>query len=381
MNIFRVALALAATVITLAVPASAAPAPRPRVLASQLIPIPAGPLAAVTNEKGYNAFPAVARPASGRILAVYGSAATHDGPLSDWTQRRSLDGRVWSAPEIVPPSPSATYSYGPAGGIAAETAEQGGRIYLTVQRAHWPETASTSPDEQRYWLYTSDDDAATWQQRGQFPVTPGKWGFGASNMLLLADGSLLFCGYSSDGVIRFMTSSDRGATLTPNAATLTVAGRIQSSPKCGQLSDGRVFVIFRSDAAPWQSRYYYSMRAPDGTWGAPALLWPDATTLGGMTVLNDDTIAVLYRGWSDRTDDGPQYRPLRVMLAGADGAGLRVWRANVDLNPALRARFLGGQIVALDGSACVAVWGIEGPLTTATAAAIVSMPVEFKPSP
>jgi hypothetical protein len=352
---------------------------KPRLAAQgEVVPVAAGPLVGVTTEYGYNAFPAVVTPASGRILLAYGSAAGHNGPLSDWTLRRSRDGRAWSAPEIVP-MPVGGYAYGPSGGIAAETAGQGGRIYLTLQRAHWPAKGS-KPDEQRYWLYTSDDDATSWQRRQQFPTTPGTWGVGPSSLLVLADGSVVMAGYSSDGVVRFMSSTDRGETMK-SAGSVTVAGRQNGNPQLGQLPDGRVFVIFRSDLTGAQSRYYYAFRSGPSSWSAPALLFPDATTLSGVTVLSDRTIAILYRGWSDRTSDGPQFRPLRVMLAGVSGSGLAVWRSNVDLNPALRARFLGGRIIRNPSGGDLAVWGIEGPLTTATAAQIVSQPVEFLQSP
>lgn len=340
-----------------------------------LVPVAIGTVAAVTGEPGYNAFPAVVVPEGKRALVAYGSAASHNGPLSDLTIRRSVDGAVWSEPSIVP-MPLTGYAYGPAGGIGAETQVQGGRIYMTVQRTHWPASGGNTPDEQRYWVYTSDDDGGSWQQRAQFPTSPGTWGIGAGNMIVLQDGSPLFSGYSSDGVVRFLSSADRGATMSL-AGSVTVAGRFNGSPQLGQLPDGRVFCVFRSDLSGGQSRYYYSWRTGPASWSAPALLSPDATTLGSVTVLSDDTIAIVYRGWADRTDDGPEYRPLRFMEASVTGNSIAVWRNNHDLVPSIRSRFLGGRPVQLTNGNWVMVWGIEGPLTTATAASIVSVPIRW----
>lgn len=353
---------------------------RGRIGTAALVPVAAGPVAQVTSEdRGYNAFPAVVVPEGKRVLVAYGSATTHDGPLSDLTVRRSEDGVVWSEASVVPLLPGG-YAYSPGGAIGAETAAEGGRIYLTVQRVLWPATGGHVPDEQRYWVYTSDDDAATWQQRAQFPTTPGTWGIGAGNMLVLPGGGLLFAGYSSDGVVRFLASTDRGASMSPTGST-TVAGRTSSSPQLGQLPDGRIFCVFRSDLTGGQSRYYYTWRTGPATWSAPALLSPDATTLGSVTVLSDDTIAIVYRGWSDRTDDGPQFRPLRIMLASVTGSAMATWRTNHDPVPPIRSRMLGGRPVQLTSGAWVLVWGIEGPLTTATAASIVSVPIRWEALP
>lgn len=372
----RRALAAVAALAAVLVVSGGASAAKGRIGDQALVPVAAGPVAGVTTEdRGYNGFPAVVVPEGKRALVAYGSATTHDGPLSSLMVRRSDDGVVWSEASVVPLSPDG-YAYTPGGAIGAETAAQGGRIYLAVQRAHWPATGGHTPDEQRYWVYTSDDDAATWQQRAQFPTSPGTWGIGAGNMLVLPDGNLLFAGYSSDGVVRFLTSNDRGATVAL-AGTVSIAGRYNGSPQMGQLSDGRVFCIFRSDLSGGQSRYYYSWRTGASSWSGPQLLSPDATTLGGVTVLSDDTIAIAYRGWADRTDDGPQYRPLRFMEASVTGNSIATWRTNHDLVPSIRARMLGGRLVHLTSGGWICVWGIEGPLTTATAASIVSVPVRW----
>lgn len=373
------ALAAIAALAAVMVLSGGATAAKGRIGADALVPVTTGPVTPVTNEPGYTAFPAVVTPDSGRIVLMYGSATTHDGPLSDVTIRRSTDGAVWSEPSIVP-MPLTGYSYGPGSTLDAETAAQGGRIYVAIQRAHWPATGGHTPDEQRYWIYTSDDDAATWQQRAQFPTTPGTWGLGPSSLLVLADGTLLIAGYSSDGVVRFLTSADRGATMSLTG-TATVAGRVNGTPQLGQLADGRVFVVFRSDLTGGQSRYYYSWRTGPAVWSTPQLLSADATTLSSVTVLSDDTIVVAYRGWSDRTDDGPSFRPLRFMLASVTGNSIAVWRNNLDLVPSVRARMLGAQLVKTAAGQWVCVWGVEGPLTTATAASIVAVPVDFRPLP
>lgn len=359
-----------------AVPGRAAP----RIGAQHLIPLPDGPVGAVSTEGGYNAFPAVTPQDGGPLLLASSTALGHDGGEADLTMRSSADGRVWSDSRVVVAANG--YSWGP-GGMTAETQAQGGRIYLTVQRAHWPDATVIHPDEQRYWLYTSDDRGQTWVIRGaMFATTPGTWGFGPTSLLVdRASGEVLVAGYSSEGTVRFQRSLDRGNSRT-DAGTITVTGRTATSPQLGQLGDGRVFVIFRSEATGTLSRYYYSFRTGTATWSAPVLLYGDATTLSGVTVVNDDTIVICYRGWADRTDDGTVNRPLRLLLAGvAATGGLEVWRPNVDLNPALLRRMLGGHVVPRPDGGWQLIWGVEGPLTTATSASTVTMPITFLPSP
>lgn len=378
MTRYRIAVAAVALAVLALLGGSATA--RGRIGVAALVPVAAGPVAQVTSEdRGYNAFPAVVVPEGRRALVAYGSATTHDGPLSDLTVRRSGDGVVWSEASVVPLLPEG-YAYSPGGAIGAETAAQGGRVYLTVQRVLWPASGGHTPLEQRYWVYTSDDDGTSWQQRAQFPTSPGTWGIGAGNMLVLPGGGLLFAGYSSDGVVRFLASTDRGASMSLAGST-AVAGRASSSPQLGQLPDGRIFCVFRSDLTGGQSRYYYVWRTGPSAWSAPALLSPDATTLGSVTVLSADTIAIVYRGWSDRTDDGPSYRPVRTMLASVTGSSIAAWRTNHDLVPAIRSRMLGGRLVQLTSGGWILVWGIEGPLTTATAASIVSVPVRWEALP
>lgn len=359
-----------------AVPGRAAP----RIGAQHLIPLPDGPVSAVSTEGGYNAFPAVTPQDGGPLLLASSTALGHDGGEADLTMRSSADGRVWSDSRVVVAANG--YSWGP-GGMTAETQAQGGRIYLTVQRAHWPDATVIHPDEQRYWLYTSDDRGQTWAIRGaMFATTPGTWGFGPTSLLVdRASGEVLVAGYSSEGTVRFQRSLDRGNSRT-DAGTITVTGRTATSPQLGQLGDGRVFVIFRSEATGTLSRYYYSFRTGTATWSAPVLLYGDATTLSGVTVVNDDTIVICYRGWADRTDDGTVNRPLRLLLAGVTATGgLEVWRSNVDLNPVLLRRMLGGHVVPRPDGGWQLIWGVEGPLTTATSASTVTMPITFLPSP
>lgn len=370
------ALALLFTIAPSPGPATAAP----RAGAEHLIPLPDGPVSAVSTEGGYNAFPAIASLGDKSMLLALSTALGHDGGEGDLVMRSSADGRVWSDSRIVIPANG--YSWGP-GAMTAETQAQGGRVYMSVQRAHWPDAIVNHPDEQRYWIYSSDDNGQTWGIRGaMFATSPGSWGFGPGSLLVdHGTGELLIGGYTSDGIVRFLRSPDRGGSKL-DAGSLSVPGRTSGSPQLGQLGDGRVFVIFRSEAPGTTSRYYYAFRTGAATWTTPALLYGDATTLGGVTVVNDDTIVICYRTWADRTDDGPANRPIGLLLAGVTASGgLEVWRSNVNLNPVLLRRMLGGRVMQRADGGWQLIWGVEGPLTTATSASTVTMPITFTPAP
>lgn len=347
-----------------------------------LVPVPAGPVATIATEGPYSAFPDSVRLADGSaVVTAYKSGPTHGGPTSSVAIRRTLDGQAWSEADPIPLT--AGYAYGPSG-LAAETAAQGGRLYLAVSRAHYPANAPNSPDEQKAWLYTSDDGGLTWAMGAQFPTVPGTYGVAPSAVLVLADGTVLAAGYASDGTTRFLASTDRGETFTAAGVIVPAAGHQALTPQLGQLTDGRVLTVYRDDQAGHPTRLLASFRAGASSWGPATVLLGDASSLNGLTVATDGAIAVMYRGWADRTDDGPSFRPVRVLLARATAAGIETWRTNLDLDPALLRRSLGGNLVAAPtGSPApwLAVWGVEGPLTTATAATIVSEPVDMRQAP
>lgn len=351
-------------------------------IAGQLAPVPASGAATITTEYGYNAFPCSVRLADGSaVITAYKSGPSHGGPTSSVTIRRTLDGQVWGEGEAIPLP--AGYAYGPSG-LAAETAAQGGRLYLAVSRAHYPANAPNSPDEQRAWLYTSDDGGLTWAQRAQFPTTPGTYGIAPSAVVVLADGTVLAAGYASDNTVRLLSSADRGATFTSAGTITPAAGHQALTAQLGQLSDGRVLAVYRDDLTGANTRFLASFRTGAAAWSGPTVLLADATSLNGMTVASDGVIAVMYRGWADKTDDGPSFRPARILLARATATGIETWRTNLDLDPALLRRSLGGNIVAAptgSPSPWLAVWGVEGPLTTAMGATVVSEPVDLRQAP
>lgn len=346
----------------------------------RLVPAASGPVTQVSTELnasgglGYAAFPVTIALPDGSLLTAYKAGASHWGPTSQLMLRRSPDGVVWDDGAKVPLA--AGYAWA-AGGLATETAAQGARLYMAVLRQHYGAGSAFTPDEMRAWLYRSDDTGRTWSQGWQFP-TIGTFGFYPSSLAVLADGTIMAAGYTSDGYARYYTSPDRGQTWVAAGAFKAPENRTAAEPSLAQVPDGRVVSLVRSDSGASQ-RLYVTTRNADGTW-APlwAATW-DGSGYPSTTVVNDQTIVVLYRGWADRTD--PTRLPMRALLLGVTPDGVRSWRGNIDLWPGQQSRFLYGTVVR-SATGWRVIAAVEGPLGDKGASAqIVSIPVDFRPAP
>lgn len=370
-------LALSAVVGGLLVPAAAI-GDEP---GGRLVPAPSGPVTQVSTELngsgglGYAAFPVTVAMPDGTLLCAYKAGASHWGPTSQLMLRRSPDGVVWDDGVKMPLASG--YAWG-VSGLATETSGQGGRLYMSVLRQHYGTASQYTPDESRAWLYRSDDAGTTWSQGWQFPTSPGTYGFYPSSLAVLADGTVMAAGYTSDGYARYYTSTDRGQTWVAAGAFKAPENRTAAEPSLAQLPDGRVVSLVRSDAGTSQ-RLYVTTRNADGTW-APlwAATW-DGSGSPATTVVNADTIVALYRGWADRTD--PTRLPMRTLLMGVTPDGVRSWRGNGDMWPGQFGRYLYGNLVR-SSTGWRVIASVEGPLGDKGASAqIVSIPVDFRPAP
>lgn len=339
------------------------------------VPVPSGPPSVVTTEMSYAAFPVTVKTASGAYLCFYQSAPTHNATTGEILTRRSTDGIAWSGPEsMVGQSPGYKWGFG---GIACESAAQGGRVHMLVLRLH---ITSQTVDEVRCWAKWSEDDGLTWTLGPQMPVVSAP-GWYPSNLIVCANGDLVAAGYTTDGYARYFRSADRGASWAA-CGTAKPGDRGCGEPTLVQLPDGRIVSFLRSDAPT--ERLYRTIRDENlstGDWAAPIVASYDASGLPSAAVVTPEGhVAVLYRGWADRTNPALG-RPTRLMMFAPDAgeSGLFGYRANIDPQADETGRYLyGNLILAADGWR--AIVGVEGPGGQAGGSAqVVSIPLELRP--
>lgn len=355
------------------------PPPKPHALTAtgHLVPVASAPAVAVSTElNAYAAFPVAVRTTDG-VLAAYEVNTSHYGATGRTYLRRSGDGAIWGEPWPIPDQ-GAGYAWG-TGGLAAETAEQGGRIFVTEVRTGWVPNSQTLASVAGYVRY-SDDNAASWSPLVAMPgagANPGGWAYYPSSAVVMPDdGEVVQAGYGADGHVRVYSSTDRGATwgLTGN---LTTAGRILEEPQLCAMSGARLAAVMRSDGtgSDGSQRLYLSVRSAAGTWDAPKVITYDGSGSPACAEVAPGTLAVAYRGWIDRAD--ATKRPLRVLMVAVDAG----WgRGNIDLAPGVWGRFLYGSWLRdpADSATWRLVYGLEGPNgSTAPAAQVWSMPVHF----
>lgn len=343
---------------------------------SRWLPAPAGPAALVTSELAqYAAFPITRRLPSGDLLTAYSTNTSHFGVNSRTYTRRSPDGVLWRDPALPPDQP-AGYGSGPAG-LATETADQGGRVYLMLARTGWVPNSQTLASVAGYARW-SDDEGVTWSPLTALPgagaKASGGWTFYPSSIEVLDGGTVILAGYGTDNRVRFLQSADRGATWSP-AGELAVAGRQLQEPQLCQLADGRLVVTMRSDgiSPDTSERLYMAIRDSAGVWSTPKVITYDGGGAPSLAEVAPGWIAITYRGWIDRAD--ATRRPMRILMTGIDAA----WgRGNIDVTPSQYGRFLYGSLVP-DGDAWRIIYGLEGPNgATAAAAQVWSLPVAFE---
>lgn len=340
------------------------------------VPVLAGPPVQVATELGYVAFPNTVKAVNGKYYTFYAANSKHNDPNGRLSIRSSTDGVVW---DIEPTMPGQTngYSWG-AGAVAAQTAEQGGKILVAVLRLHWIPGSETI-DEVRAFLTTLDLATGAWTPMVALPVVTGI-GLYPSDLLILPDGKLLLSGYITDTA--YYLWSGNGGSSWSTATAVTIPGRIAVEPTLARLSDGKIVSFLRSDApAPYSDRLYLTAHDADittGSWAAPTVVTYDGGGRPGATVLPSGHVAVLYRGYSDKAR--PTYRPMRIlMFKPAEGTyGLTGYRGNIDVLAGETGRYLYGGILPV-GTGYRVVYGLEGPDGQAGGAAwIYSAPLTFQ---
>lgn len=346
----------------------------------KLIPVVTGPSVQVTTELGaYVGFPsAIPLPDGSGYLMGYGVSDGHWDNTTTHRFRRSLDGLVWSDSWTPPVGGDMGFC-----GMAAETPEQGGRIYLLQVKVVLTSQTVTSVTPYLRW---SADNGATWSTPAllagggvRSPASaPQTWTFYPGSITVLGDGTLLIAGYgAANGHVYVRSSSDRGQTWTDAGDIAPPSGRILQEPQLYPLADGRIVMAMRSDAGGSQ-RLYMAIRDASGDWGPPRVITYDGSGAPVVTEVAPGFIAYLYRGWEDRNDDA--IRPMRI---GAMGVDAGTWgRGNVNILPGVTGRFLYGKWLPQPDGSWVIVHGIEGPNgASAPSGAIWATPVAFRAVP
>lgn len=356
-------------------------------------PVPVGPVIQITTEHSYAAFPFVARAADGTYVMSYRPGSNH---WYGWLAlRESEDGLVWSD-SIVPPgmtplqtmtsSPAGAYVWGSAG-ISAETAAQGGRVYIGVRRLHFTH-GSVTVDGLRSYLIVRDPDG-TLSPLIALPAGPGApaIGFDLTGVLAAADGSLVISGaLASTGRAYYYRSLDQGATWTACGDTAPTGGGC-GEPTLLQIPDGRIFSFLRQDGGPngEYDRIYWTSRGPDlttGSWSTPVLATAPASGMPNAAVVGDE-VWMAVRGYSDTNPLPANSRPLRIVVFSITPTGLVKVRDNIDPVPAITRTTMYGTFLDTDDDDIVLLlFSAEGPKGRYSAeAAVFAVPLVAIPIP
>ena len=338
------------------------------------VPVAAGPPVAVTTEVSYCAFPYAVVDATGRAWVAYSNSAGHVSATGDVRLRFADPGCTWSAPAVVTAS-SGGYGVG-VGGFAAETAEQGGKLWLACVR-NKPTSGSTAAD---YTTTVRSLDTATglWTIAVTLPAIATGQTVG-SGLLVRPDGTLLATAYGTpDGgtyTVAKVYAYDRAAGTWAALSTVSLTTRLVQEPTLLTMADGRLLMLFRSDgSAPYYS-YIFSVVSADGglTWGTPYVVAVHASGMPHGYVTPSGHIAVTYRGFTEPRNPAASYPP-RIMMLNPDGTS--TGDGAIDVLGGQTARFLYGRIIA--GEPDQFIYSLEGPAGQSGAgAAIYSVPLEW----
>lgn len=333
-----------------------------------LVPVAAGPPVAVTTEASYDAFP-YAVPG----WVAYSHGTGHVSATSDLRLRRIAAGKTWSAPTVVA---SGSDGYGTqTGGLALESTEQGGRLWLGVVR--YKPTGPVTATEYTTTVRSLDAGTGLWSQPTALPAISTLQTIG-TGLLVRPDGTLLAAAYGTPAGATYSIAKvytyDRAAGTWSTLSTVSLASRHVQEPTLLTMADGRLLMLFRSDAtAPYYCYIYATVSADGGaTWGTPYWVVKHGSGMPHGYLAPDGSIAVTYRGFTEPQNPPAAYPP-RVAMLNPDGTATS--DGAIDVTPGITARYLYGRIS--DNQFVYAVEGAGGQ--TGQGAAIYSTPIEWVP--
>jgi hypothetical protein len=353
--------------------------PGPATLsASFTIPIPDGPIRPVTDEHAYVAFPSALRvPETGTALVVYRNGFGHASTNSQLRLRRQTPGGWWSEPTIVTPAAWTGWTFG-AGGLTAESASAGGRIYATFARSK--STGPTTANDYTSWVVWSDNDGLSWSAPSQLPNATAGYTI-ASGVLWIPEGgphgTVLASIYhrpagAADTVVRIYASTDRGASWTTRG-NLAIPRRPADEPQLVRRSDGHLTILIRSDGKQIPgsnpARYYYSYIYTaistnlGAAWSTPAPQIYHASGSPNASVLSDGRIVVIHRGSSEPTGRPHIHNPTRIAMLNPDGVrymrdGTELLHQQMDVGD-LRRSMYGAYLPGWGTDPASVIWSAE----------------------
>jgi hypothetical protein len=338
-----------------------------------------GPPDEVTDEIGYDAFVWATRDASGRAWAAYSHGSGHVTATGEVRLRHADPGEDWSTPTIMTAG-SGGYGVG-AAGLAAETGEQGGRLWLGLLR--YQPTSSVTATGYTTSVRSRDLGSGEWSTPTVLPAAAAGlvWNIG-TGLLVCPDGTLLASAYgppaSGGYTVAKVYAYDRLACTWSVLSTVAITGRHAQEPTLVTMADGRLLMLIRSDATPpYYCRLYAAISADGGaTWGTGAyVIVVHGSGLPNGYLLPTGEIAVTYRGFTEPRNPAPAYPP-RIAMLDANGVATD---SGIDVLGGQTARYLYGSLIP-GASEGITDWvySIEGlGGQDGAGAAVYSVPLEW----
>lgn len=283
------------------------------------VPSALGPTEPVSSELGYEGAPVAAIDATERTWVAYNNSPGHVSALAEVRLRFQDAGKTWSLPTIVAAG-DGTYGVG-TGGMAAETAAQGGRLWLATIRFR-PTSTSTATDFSTSVRYR-DPASGTWSTPAGLPAISATQTIG-TGLHVRPDGTVMASAYGvPTGGTQYVARlyvRDAGTGAWSARSTVSLANRGVSEPTLVSLADDRLMMLFRSDGSPPYYSYIYStISSDDGlTWSTPVRIVIHGSGLPSGMLLPSGEVVVCYRGFSEPANPPGAFPPRLTMLL-ADG--------------------------------------------------------------
>lgn len=323
------------------------------------VPVPDGPVTAVTTENNYAAFPVAARDAAGRLWVAYRTGANHAGPDGSIRLRFRDAGEAWSTPEAFMAA-TATHVFGPAGMVADSEAD-GGRLWLAVMKAH--STSATTADDYSALVTSRDPATGVWSAPVTLPAIIA--GGTVISGLHIHNGELLATLYGKPaGAPKHLSrvyAYNRSTGVWSVRGSIAIANRDAVEPTLVTLANGNLLMLIRSDvSAPYYSYAHTSISTDNGaTWSTPVIVVTHASGLMRGIRLASGEIAFVYRGSAEPVNP-PSGNPLRIAVLNADGTAQQgSVESGHDVLGGDPRFFLYGQLVPDGDDHASLIWGAE----------------------
>ncbi|MBM4430565.1 MAG: hypothetical protein FJ026_09510, partial [Chloroflexi bacterium] len=215
----------------------------------------ADPLVRVTTDSDGDFDPSIIQASDGTLWAVWWAWRGFGPDL--WYSTSSDGGATWASHTQLTASPGFDTH-------AAIAQAADGRVWVV-----WTSDRTGTP---QLWHKTSNDGGLSWSPDSQFTTDAGR--NYSSAMARTADGRLWVVWISDragNGDVWYKTSSDNGATWSPELQLTTEAGW-DDAPAITQDADGNVWVVWSSGRAGNQDIWFKTTSDSGSTWSAESQL-------------------------------------------------------------------------------------------------------------